>query len=222
MRYYALALTALALLPACSSQKLARNKFSDKNMRVCVAPGNLDANNYARLQMALVESNAFFVVDRSRGLQAIKQEQEMLHRREVDRYEDKEKWSLWGKLYGCGAIVLGQTQCRKERDTWNSTKTKNVCEQFVQLLDANTGEVRVSAEGESESESTFDYYASLAPDWKEAVENLVEAYPKWFESEDYARSLQVYQGIAEEEARRQKEDVVRQRIPANAPATPNE
>lgn len=200
---------AMAVSTACSSSKIARNKFSDKNLRVCIDPTNLDANNYARLQIELVKSEAFFVVDRAKGAQAIKREQEMLHRNEADRFEDKEKWSLWGKLYGCGAIVVGQAQCHKVQDNWNSAKSKTRCEQFLQLVDANTGEVRVTGEGESDSDSTFDNYAMLAPDWKEAVENLIEAYPKWFESEDYAKSLQIYQGIAEEEARRQSEIVER-------------
>lgn len=202
----------------CSSKKIARNKFSDKNLRVCIDPTNLDANNYARLQMALVKSEAFFVIDRAKGLQAIKREQEMLHRNEVDRFEDKNKWSLWGKLHGCGAIIVGQAQCHKVQDNWNTAKSKTRCQQFLQLVDANTGAVRVSAEGESDSDSTFDSYAMLAPDWEKAVESLVEAYPKWFESEDYAKSIQIYQATAEEEARRQKEEVIQnqERKPSSA------
>lgn len=194
-----------ALLAGCASQKIVRSKYTDKNLRVCLADNSLDANNYTRLEQALVKNGTFVVVARANGLDAIRREQDMLHHASSERFEDKEKWALWGKLYGCGAIITGQTQCYRRAHTWDPSKSINHCGQFISILDANTGEIRASAEAENEAAATFDYYSQLAPDWEEAVDNLVSAYPKFFETESYAKSLENYRDLAGVESRREKE-----------------
>lgn len=190
-------------IAACSSQKVARSKWNDKNLRVCI-DNEIDTNNYARLQLSLMKSEKFVVVDRNSGLRAAVAEQNM-ERANDSRFDSKERWSLWSRLWGCGSIVVGQSQCHRVQSRWNSTQYRNRCSLFLTLVDANTSEVRASAEAESESEATLDYYSQLAPSWDEAVEKMVQSYPKIFESDSYAESIQVYRGIAEEEAARQRE-----------------
>lgn len=198
----------ILVLTGCAGKQIERSKWTDKNFRVMIDPVGLDANQYARLQQALVQTDHFVVVDRARGLNAIRREQENLHRQDVDRYEDQEKWALWGKLYGVGAVVVAQSQCYKVTHVWDASKTKSRCQQFVSMIDANTGVVIASASGESDSAATMDSYAQLSPDWEDVVEDLVKRYPKYFENKSYAKPLETYRGIAQEEATRQKEVIL--------------
>lgn len=168
-------LAALLILCSCSSTK--RTKYSDKNMRIMVDPSGLDSRTYARVQTALARTGVWTVLDRASGLRAAMREQNQLHVYNHDRYAAREKFAHWGKLYGVGAIVVASQDCQNRVATWNNTMLKTYCNLFINLIDANTGEVIVAVEDEDDTNFLGQ------PDWNEIVEMLVEAYPKKFEKE---------------------------------------
>src|SRR5665647_827111 len=112
----------ILLITSCSSPNKQRTKWTDKSMRVMIDPDSIDEENYVQIQSALVRSGKFTVVDRARGMQAAEKEQERLHRNNSDRFEDKEKWAHWGKMYGVGSIIVPHVQCTKENSFMNRTK----------------------------------------------------------------------------------------------------
>lgn len=195
------------LLTACSSSQV-KTKWTDKNMRIMIDPESIDVANYVEIQTALVKSGKFMVIGRGTAMKAVKREQEMLHRTEGDRFEDKEKWAHWGKLYGVGAIVIAHIQCIHET-TWYQTQ-EQTCRQFLNMIDANTGEVFLAVDGEasidSESNVTQLAYNYVAPSWQKIVKKLVEEYPKNFTSDHYRGPALQYQEISAEQAQRQKEE----------------
>lgn len=195
-------------LSACSSSLPKRTKWTDKNLRVLIDPTQLDKDNYVKLQKALVQSGNFTVVDRKDGWAAIKAEQERLHRNEVDRYADKEKWAHWGKMYGVGSIVVPHAECtRVTSGGFLKPGPRMRCQQFLSIIDANTGEVVVMIEDENYGERMENIYGNnyYVPEWTDAVEKLVDAYPKKFEAQAYHPILENYRNLSEEEAIRQKE-----------------
>lgn len=174
-------------------------------MRVMIDPDSIDEENYVQVLQALVQSEKFTVVDRSRGWKAAKKEQEREHQsNEASRYEDKEKWSHWSKLYGVGAIVVANSQCQKTSTFLSQTKNKLFCKQHLHLVDANTGEVIVAADGENDGPSTYDR-DFIMPDWNDVVAKLVDAYPKNYSSQVYTKEVQTYQELSKEHAQRQRE-----------------
>jgi len=195
---------------ACSS--MPRTKWSDKNMRIYVDPDSIDAENYVRIQQALVQSHRFVVIDRATAFEAIKKEQERLHRTQADRFEDRQKYSMWGKLLGVGSVVVGHVQCENKASWWNSTNNHLVCQQFLSMVDANTGEVFLAVEGEN-SGPVISSLPHMVPDWKDTVEKLLEEYPKEFEQRSASKTLLDYEEVAKENAIRQKE-IVNERKPA--------
>ncbi len=197
-------------LAACSS--MPRTKWTDKNMRVFVDPDSIDAENYVRIQQALVQSHKFVVIDRATSFEAIKKEQERLHRTQVDRFEDRQKFALYGKLLGVGAIVVAHAQCENKSSWWNSTNNHLVCQQFLSMVDANTGEVFLAVEGEN-SGPVIASMPYVVPDWKDTVEKLLDEYPKEFEQRSASKTLLEYEEVAKENAIRQKE-IVNERKPA--------
>ena len=126
---------------------------------VHVPPDSIPADHHVMIQQALVDSGKWFVVDRSSGFKAIKSEQQRLHRDEADRYEDREKWAHWGKMYGVGGIVVAQAQCKKEQG-WLLGRWYQVCRQFLSIVDANTGEVITAIQNDAESDE-----ADFFPKW---------------------------------------------------------
>ncbi len=188
----------LVAIVGCSSNE-KRTRYTDKNMRVMLYPNTISPDHYARIQTALVQSNSFTVIDRSYGLEAIKQEQERIHRNESDRYDDREKFSHWGRLYGVGAVVVAHAQCVNRPNSWRVNELRNYCQQFLNLIDANTGEVVLGVEAENNSE------LNTAPDWNEAVEKLIQAYPKYFSPEQVSERLERYKEESKERALREKE-----------------
>lgn len=207
-------------ITGCSSTP--RTKWSDKSMRVMIDPDSIDEENYVQVLQALVQSEKFTVVDRSRGWKAAKKEQERLHQgSEAGRYEDKEKWAHWAKLYGVGAIVVANAQCQKANAFLSQTKTKLYCMQHLHMVDANTGEVIVAADGDNDGPSTYgrEY---IMPDWNEVVGKLVESYPKNYTSQAYTKEVLDYQALSKEHAQRQRERQEAERTPASAPALPTE
>lgn len=177
-----------------------RTKWSDKNMRVMVDPEAIPKQHYVKLVQALIDSDNWTVVDRRDGIKAIKHEQENLHRDEQDRYEDKEKWAHWGELYGVGAIIVPTADCRKQQNFIFNNFWYLDCEQYLQLVDANTGEIIISVQDRIAGET---YHGEpFAPEWTKIVENLYDRYPRVFKNEEYHEKIQEYQKKSEELAKR--------------------
>ena len=189
-------MVSLLALLGCAS--IPRTKLTDKSMRVMIDPAHLDQENYVRLQTALVNSGKWVVVDRSDGFEAVKQEQLRQNRTEDDRYEDKERWSHWGKLYGVGAVIVPHADCIRQTHFWTNAERKG-CRQFLRIVDANTAEVIAAVEGQNTS-TPLD-----TPDWKDTVASLDEHYPEVFEKVEYHEKLKAYQVESEERAKKEKE-----------------
>lgn len=186
----------LSCLVGCASTP--RTKWTDPVGRVLIDPDSISPEHYVLIQRSLVESGKWFVVDRSKGYKAVKAEQERLHRDEGERFDDREKFARWGKLYGVGGIVVASAQCRKEQG-WLIGNWYNHCRQFLSIIDAVTGEVIAAIENTAES-AEADFY----PPWDEAVAKLNSAYPKSFEFKTSQR-LEDYKNLVGEESLRQKE-----------------
>lgn len=193
---------SLVILAGCSSAP--RTKWTDKSMRVMIDPDSIDEENYVQIQRAIVGSGKFTVVDRARGMKAMKKEQERTQRTEEDRFADKEKWSHWGKMYGVGSIIVAHVQCRQEHATFNRTKFYLDCRQLLAMVDSNTGEVFVAVEGRNDGPSSYDL-SYMVPDWDETTEKLMSAYPKHYKDENYSKEVLVYQDLSDEHAKRQRE-----------------
>lgn len=194
-------LVILSVVIGCASSP--RNKWTDPVGRILIDPDSISAEHYVLIQRALVDSGKWFVVDRSKGYKAIKAEQERLHRDESDRFDDREKFSRWGKLFGVGGVIVASAQCKKEQG-WLIGRWYNHCRQFLSLIDTNTGEVIAAVENEAESKE-----AEFYPPWDDAVAKLNSAYPKSFEFKTTKR-MEDYKDLVEEESVRQKE-----RLPSN-------
>lgn len=194
---FSIYLLGFICLLGCASTP--RSKFNDRVMRVMIDPDSIPAEHHMMIQQALVDSGKWFVVDRSKGFKAIKTEQERLHRDEADRYEDREKWSQWGKLYGVGGIVVAHAQCKKEQG-WLIGRWYQVCRQYLSIVDSNTGEVITAIQNDAESSE-----ADFAPKWDEAVAKLNESYPADFKPLQTSERIEQYRELSKEEAQRAKE-----------------
>lgn len=186
-----------------------RTKWTDKTMRIMIDPESIDAQNYVKVQHALVNSGKWIVVDRRDGFKAIKKEQEMLHRNESDRYEDREKYALWGKLYGVGGVVVAHSQCTRYEGFLPGQY--NHCRQNLAIMDTNNGEVLAVSEATSDSDDW-----TQMPSWEESVAILNDNFPKHFVRDMSDEKLLEYKDLAREEAVRQKENLVNEiRTPAS-------
>ncbi|KYG66808.1 hypothetical protein AZI86_07155 [Bdellovibrio bacteriovorus] len=194
----------------CSSPPV-RSPWSDKSMRICLVPDGISTQDSVSITTALVRANKFMVVDRARGLQSIKREQDMVHRKEVDRFSDREKYSLYGKLYGCGSVAVAHSQCYKKKPffTFSSAPYQNVCHQYISLLDSNTAEVIVAVQGRSTVDAGASNWGSESftppSDWEGTVASLIEAYPRDFKPKYNTEELENYRDVAQEEALRQRD-----------------
>lgn len=208
MKIQILLLTGISILMVGCSSSIKRTKFTDKNMRVMIDPASVSPEEHVRIQHALVASNNWVVIDRARGMKAIQKEQERLHRDQVDRYDDKQKWAHWGRLYGVGAVVIGHAQCSRKL-TFFRTSAYQDCQQYLTLVDANTGEVIVAIENRG------DFDEELGATWDEAVAKLNNAYPQDYRSQGLKHEkLVIYEDESQERAVRKKEDDAR-RTPAS-------
>jgi hypothetical protein len=203
IQIFVLAGSVTAILIGCASPE-HRTRYTDKNMRLMIDPASVSPENYARIQTALVQQEMWVVLDRSAGLEAIKKEQETLHRTSSDRYDDKQKWAHWGKLYGVGAIVVSHAQCFNKK-TWYDPKGEYYCSQFLNLVDANTGEVILGVEGGEYTDGP-----DASPDWKKIAGKLADAYPKDFKRQPTSERIENYKSESEEASRRQKEIMIQE------------
>lgn len=199
MKKYFLIFISVVFASCSSNPDKFRTRFTDKNMRLMIDPASITTDNYVRLQTALVQTEMWTVLDRKSGLKAIKKEQEDLHKVEADRYSDKEKFAHWGKLYGVGAVVVGHTQCFYKKSVWKP-QGQYTCDLLINLVDANTGEVVLGVEDSQQTDGP-----SVAPDWKNVVEKLADAYPKTFERVPSSERLETYKLESEESAKRTQE-----------------
>lgn len=205
MKNLMLSLSVLLFLQACAGKE--RTKWTDPVMRVMVDPDGLAARDYARIVNALKESGKWFVVDRRDGLRAIFKEQKMLHRDRADQFKDEEKYSIWGRLYGVGGVVIGHVDCVK-KNGWLSNYTR--CKQNLAIVSANSGEVIATAEGENDdAEMSYHGDIKIGSDWTDVVADLNSAFPKNFEKEKYNDDMRMFRQEAQEEAIRQKENIGR-------------
>lgn len=184
----------------------ARTKWTDKTMRVMIDPDGIDANHYVKIQQALVDSGKWVVVDRGMGYNAIQKEQEREHRYETDRFLDREKFAHWGKLYGVGGIVVAHAQCQV-KDGWIMKKNYPHCQQYLSIVDTNSGEVIAAVQDEADGGS-YDY--QMAPSWDDIVAKLNNAFPSHFEPNKDEKSLRDYKDLSQEEATRQREELAKQ------------
>lgn len=156
-------------LTACST--VSRVRLNDPVLRVAIAAESVPQGSYMRLQRSLVESNAFVVVDRAAGFRAIDKEQRLQHK--TSRFGKDEKYADWGSLYGVGGIIVGSQQC-EIRNAYNGSHYYR-CLENLSLIDVTTGEAIAVSEKQVEVPGTID-----SPDWTEAVNQLIESYPKVF------------------------------------------
>lgn len=197
-----LILSVSTIFASCASAP--RTKWTDKTMRVMIDPDSISADHHVAIQKALVESGKWFVVDRAKGYQALKAEQERLHRDEEDRYADREKYAHWGKMYGVGGIVVAAAQCKKKQGFFFGGWSL-VCKQYLSIVDANTGEVIAAIEEENSSDSV-----EIVPTWDDAVAKLNSAYPDAYKAMQTSERIENYKELSAEEAQR-----ARERKPAN-------
>lgn len=205
-RSFALILTVFIALSACGTKKEPRTKWTDPVMRVMIDPDSIDSKNYMKIVYALHETGRWIVVDRSSGFRAIKKEQEMLHRQEVDRFADREKYAHWGRLYGVGGVVVAQSTCQRLRTFGGSPYLK--CTQNLAIIHANTGEILAVAEESAENESGWDE----PPSWADTVFVLTENFPKHFEASKNSERLEEYKDLSKERAIRSKEEKAEEEI----------
>lgn len=196
IRKLSVSLLIFTMMGCSSAEK--RNKWSDKVMRVMIDPKSINHEDYVRIQQALLNSGKWFVVDRSNGFKAAKEEQERLHRKENDRYEDAEKYAMWGKMYGVGGIVVPDSQCDR-RTGWMTNNEHLHCLQTLTIVDANTAEVITSISHEEDG----DLYIALS--WENAVDKMNKTFPMNFVPTQYTERLQADRKQFEVEAQKQKE-----------------
>ena len=177
-----------------------------------IDPDSIDPKDHITLQNDLIASNKFYVVDRANAYKAIKKEQEREHRDNQDRFEDKQKYAQWGKLYGVGGVIVAHLQCTDNPSTENVLwgiahmatlgvfHNRRVCAQFLELVDTNTGEVVTSVRNDFKTDSE-----AYEMDWTGAVEKLADAYPKYFEEQKKHKILQQYEQETAERAQQQRE-----------------
>lgn len=200
MRYVFIVL----MLIGCAGKE--RTKWTDPVMRVMVDPEGIPARDYIRIVGALKRSGKWFVVDRRDGLRAIFKEQRMIHRSYPDKFKDEEKYSIWGRLYGVGGVVIGHVDCARRSGFWKNYVN---CKQNLAVVSANSGEVIATAEAENDdAELSYHGDIRIGSDWTDAVSELNDQFPKQFEKVKYNDDMHLFREEAREEAVRQKEEAV--------------
>lgn len=177
-----------ALLSACSSGPVRKTERMEKwtapEMRIAVYSPDLPSMSQSQVQDALQETGRFWIVSRGEGLKAIFSEQEMLHRDQMERFENKEKWAHWGKAHGVGAVMFAQNRCQEVVSYGGHIFLR--CQQSLSMIDATTGEVIASA-----LETVDGEVDRLPPAWTDTVEKLVKHIPRmWVEKVYEGRSAE--------------------------------
>jgi len=201
-----IALTILvAMVTGCSSARV-RNKWTDPEHRVMILADHVPEETYVSIQTSLIDTNRFFVVDRARGFKAIKQEQDMIHKRDGERFDDPEKYSWFGKMYSVGAVIVPSEHCMPVPGVFSNVKRID-CRQYLAAIDTSTGQVIAAVQNLAEGENRYE-----KPSWDETVGKLVDAFPKDWESNTYDRKMTEYRLATAENARRAKESLAKEQI----------
>lgn len=198
---------AACLLSSCSTP--ARTRWNEVAMRVMVDPDSVPESQYTVLVRSLMQSKNWTVVDRARGWLAVKQEQERMHRTESDRYDNRQKWAMWGKMYGVGGVIVAAAECEEKR-TFFFSKRYLTCAQSLSLVDANNGEI-IAVSSDVVDGSTDLVY--VPPTWSVAVDRLTESFPKDYRKREFSENINTYMEQAEEHAKQQQ--VQDARMPAS-------
>lgn len=212
-----LCITLLASTILSCSSPPKRSVFSDKSLRVFIDPDSVSPQDYVEISNELVKSGKFMVIDRGQGFRAVQREQERLHRVQPDRFDNKEKYAMWGKMFGVGGIVVGHAQCyrRKPWINFSSAPYLNSCTQYLSLIDSNTGEIIISADGKDEQPAPGNNWGSESftppKSWAAIVEKFVEIYPKDYKPQYYSEGMMKYREQAEQEAINQNEIILNRR-----------
>lgn len=157
----------------CASVPTTRDNI--KQRRVFIDEST-DPDTTMLVKQALWQSGKWFVVDRDRGLNALKNEQER------QGLSNEEKYAELGKLFGAGAVVIPSDRC--VRMSGIISLPHYVCDQFLTVVDSSTGEVLVSVRNKAEGGSD-----ELRPNWDETVEKMEKSFPKTWEPVDYGKHL---------------------------------
>lgn len=201
-----IALTVLvAIVTGCSSARV-RNRWTDPEHRVMILADHVPEETYVSIQTSLIDTNRFFVVDRARGFKAIKAEQDMIHKRDGERFDDPEKYSWFGKMYSVGAVIVPSEHCMPVRGVFNPVKRID-CRQYLAAIDTSTGQVIAAVQNLAEGESNLE-----RPNWDDTVQKLVDHFPKNWESNTYDRKMTEYRMATAENARRAKESLANEQI----------
>lgn len=185
MKYLILMLVSLS---ACSSGPVRKTEKMEKwtapEMRVAVYAPYTSEMAQAQIEEAIQMTGKFWIVSRGDGLDAIFKEQEMTHREQMDRFENREKWAHWGKAHGVGAIIFGREKCNEVISFGGGIFKR--CQQSLSMIDATSGEILATALEIADGEVD-----GLAPSWNEVSDKLMKRIPKmWVEK--------VYEGRAAE------------------------
>lgn len=168
---------ALMAMVGCSS-KPVMTKLNSPVMRIAIDSDSIPNDQYIRLQTALAGSGKWIIVDRGDGYRAIKKEQERLHQDEPDRFDTREKYARWGKMYGVGGIVVANLQCERKSKFFSGPYLQ--CLQSISLVHANTGEVLASIELSADSEPGWN----ATPAWEDSVDKFNKSIPKQIEHKE--------------------------------------
>ncbi|MGK5085225.1 hypothetical protein WDW37_18205 [Bdellovibrionota bacterium FG-1] len=181
---------------ACSSAPVARTKYSDHAHRVFLSPKGISGEDYVAIQASLSEVNRFFIVDRSSGFNAVRREQAMIHRDDIEAFNDADKYSRLGALYSVGAVIVANAHCTRIEGFLGPSL---MCRQYISAVDASTGLVIVAVSGTSEARMV-----NGMPSWDDTVDKFCKAFPTTWESNQNTAELETYRKLAGEEARKQK------------------
>lgn len=193
---------SVLLLIGCST---TRTRWSDPGLRILVDPDGVEPADYVRVENGLRKTERFHIVTRGRGYRAVKKEQETIHKYEPERFDNKEKWAWYAKLYSVKSIIVPFIQCRTQESFWNRNKIIRRCLLSLQLFDANTAELIASVEDTSEYQVAYDL-TYITSDWTDICERLAEAYPKDWEKRYYDENVQLYRDVSEQRAKYPEEE----------------
>lgn len=204
-------LASLLILSAVACSTTAPTKYNQRVMRIMVDPDSVPQSQYVRLVHALMESGKWTVVDRAQGWEAIKAEQERLHGNIQDRFDNEEKWAMWGKMYGVGGVVVAHAMCEQKGTAITHTPYLG-CQQSLSLVDANTGEIVVVASGYIEGEVNQLY---VPPSWEWTVDKLNSSFPKDYKAKNYSNELKSYAAEVKKAAEQKRQPASEHLLPVN-------
>jgi hypothetical protein len=206
-------LMTLQLIACSSTPQITR--WTSPDLRAAIDPSGIDSEQYVKLQAALIATNKFFIVDRGTGFKAVVKEQDHqwgtkysnYHDDDTantfERFGDKERYARLKKLYGVGSIIIASTKCGAVQGMWSYY---GLCEQYLALINASTGEVITAVSGKSE-DGAVNYYGSIVipPSWDNTVEKFVKSIPREYVPEQYDNKMQFFREVVKEDAQRHRE-----------------